>query len=49
LPPFAEPFFAPPFADFFAIIPPWNVAAQQLMDFRMVTTGGLSEPPSYDM
>jgi hypothetical protein len=46
LPPFAA-FFAPAF--FFAIIPPWNVAAQLFIRFAMVTTGGLSEPPSYEM
>jgi hypothetical protein len=39
----------PPFAVFFAIIPPWNVAAQLRYRIIRVTTGGLSGPPSYKM
>jgi hypothetical protein len=46
---FFPPFFLPPFAVFFAIIPPWNVAAQLCFRFPRVTTGGLSGPPSYNM
>ena len=49
---FFAAFFLPPaafFAAFFAISPPGAVAAQRAHRYRVVTTGGLSGPPSYKM
>jgi hypothetical protein len=46
---FLPPFFFPPLAVFFAILPPRELAAQLVYRFRGVPTGGLSRPPSYKM
>ena len=47
LPPF---FFAPAFAVFFAILPPWGTGSSaSVYRFRGAATGGLSDPPSYKM